>query len=161
MPPRETIIERRQRQENQSDDSMLDLSLKTAWALSFAEEEKMSTIHTVTAAAKDKTVPTQVDSFEQLMNYVNLLEEENRNLRKQLDEANGDIPSHEVRDAATAIVNWLNTEFPDKTEREEYVRSYMDSGYIREARRTSGSGHAKAIAMAANMILSPVENTNE
>ena len=124
----------------------------------------MSKIVEVTAIAelaKAEATPVQIDAMERLIGYATQLEQENERLRGELAEAKGDVRSEDVRDAAQAIAAWLREALPDPDEREMYVRSYLDdSAYTKEA-FGKGKGHAKAMSMAAAMVLSPVEDSED
>ena len=124
----------------------------------------MSKIVEVTAIAelaKAEATPVQIDAMERLIGYATQLEQENDRLRKELAEANGDVPDADVRDAAQAIVAWIRDSIPDPADVETYVRSYLnDHAYTKEAFE-KGKGHAKAMSMATAMLLTPVDDSED
>lgn len=109
--------------------------------------------------ARQKQGSAGSSTVDRMIEYIDVLETEIRDLRRQLAEAKGDVPPDEVADTAQSISEWLKDNLPDPSERETYILAYMDSAYIKDARNRLGPGHAKAIAMAADMSM-PRERRN-
>lgn len=97
-------------------------------------------------------------TVDRLIDYIDLLESENSQLRKELAVAKGDLTDDEVAETAQFMSEWLEENLPDPAQREMYILSYMDSSYIKEARERQGPGHAKAMAIAASRSM-PNQNT--
>ena len=138
---------------------MFHLSFARARALAYARRANQTAakenmvkrqLRLDTAAVREEHTST-TETVERLINYIALLEKEVHELRKQVAVAKGDLMDDEVNSAALLIAEFLKETYPDPDDCENYINSYMSGKYITEISKADGPGHAKAIAIAANM----------